>query len=1468
EGVGQTLRTSVRRRHRRKLTNSKTEAGVSARLPSPGPETSAPPPAGSPTPTRRRPPRTRPARWVPHCDRRPQGLRHSGPRGLRGPGPPFSPEPSRRHLGAAASRARGGGGSGAYPAEGRSGRAEVTETAAARTRDYTGAPVTPEGRGGPQKLEEATMACRLSRPVDIMTSGNRSHPAEFLLLGLSDDPALQPLLFGLFLSTYLVTVLGNLLIILAIGSAPHLHTPMYFFLSNLSLVDICFTSTTVPKMLVNLQTQDRSISYPGCLAQIGFVLTFVGYENGILVSMAFDRFVAICHPLRYNVIMNPRLCGLLLLLSFLVGVLDALLHTLMTLHLSFCTDLKIPHFFCELAHILKLACSDILINNIFVYLVTSLLGVIPISGIIFSYVQIVSSVLKIPSTGGKYKAFSICGSHLIVVSLFYGAGFGVYLSSASTHASRNSAIVSVMYTVITPMMNPFIYSLRNKDMMSPTLLVSVSLDGAAASGLENRIWMVPTVHLPTGSIEMGPRNKTGVPEFLLLEVTADPALQPLLFTVFLSVYTVTLLGNLLIVLTVAADSRLHNPMHCLLCTLSFTDVCFSTTIIPEMLANLRAQSRGITYAGCLTQTYFVLVFASLESSLLAIMAYDRYVAICHPLRYGVIMTPCLCGLLVLGSACLSVADALLHSLMLLPLAFCTRREIPLFFCEAVQLIQLACSDTLINNVLIYLATGIFGGAPLCGIFFSYTQIVSSVLRIPSADGKYKAFSTCGSHLSVVSLFYGTGLGVYVSSALTDSSRNTAVASMVYTVVPQMLNPFIYSLRNRDMKGAIFFISFTERPLSSASRGIVPMEPRNRTSALEFLLLGLTENADQETLLFVVFLFMYVVTAVGNLLIILAISADAHLHTPMYLLLANLSLVDFCLATNTVPKMLVSIQTGSKSISYACCLAQMYFFHFFGIMDSVLIAVMAYDRFVAICHPLRYASIMSPRRCGLLVGGPWALSCLLSLTHILLMARLVFCGSHALPHYFCDLTPLLRLSCSDTTVNQVFVLAVAGLVIATPFACILASYARILAAVLQAPSAGGRRKAFSTCSSHLSVVALFFGTTIGVYLCPSSVRTAVKEKASAVMYTAVTPMLNPFIYSLRNRDLKGALRRLVGRRVSAAEIFFISFTERPLSSASRGIVPMEPRNRTSALEFLLLGLTENADQETLLFVVFLFMYVVTAVGNLLIILAISADAHLHTPMYLLLANLSLVDFCLATNTVPKMLVSIQTGSKSISYACCLAQMYFFHFFGIMDSVLIAVMAYDRFVAICHPLRYASIMSPRRCGLLVGGPWALSCLLSLTHILLMARLVFCGSHALPHYFCDLTPLLRLSCSDTTVNQVFVLAVAGLVIATPFACILASYARILAAVLQAPSAGGRRKAFSTCSSHLSVVALFFGTTIGVYLCPSSVRTAVKEKASAVMYTAVTPMLNPFIYSLRNRDLKGALRRLVGRRVSAAES
>ncbi|XP_059551208.1 olfactory receptor 7E24-like [Myotis daubentonii] len=295
---------------------------------------------------------------------------------------------------------------------------------------------------------------------------NLTHVSEFFLLGLSDDLALQPLLLGLFLSMYLVAVLGNMLIILTVSSDSHLHTPMYFFLCNLSLADICFISTTVPKMTVGILTHSRVISYGACLTQMSFLILFACMDDLLLTVMAYDRFVAICHPLHYSAIMNPHLCCFLVLVSFFISLLDSQLHNLIVLQFTCFKDVNISNFFCDTSQLLHLACSDTITNNIVMYFVGAIFGGVPLAGIIGSYYKIVSSILRVPSIGGKYKAFSTCGSHLLIVCLFYGTALGGYLGSALLPSPRKDVVASVMYTVVTPMLNPFIYSLRNRDIKS------------------------------------------------------------------------------------------------------------------------------------------------------------------------------------------------------------------------------------------------------------------------------------------------------------------------------------------------------------------------------------------------------------------------------------------------------------------------------------------------------------------------------------------------------------------------------------------------------------------------------------------------------------------------------------------------------------------------------------------------------------------------------------------------------------------------------------------------------------------------------------------------------------------------------------------------------------------------------------------------------------------------------------------
>ncbi|KAM5190471.1 olfactory receptor 7E178-like [Callospermophilus lateralis] len=265
---------------------------------------------------------------------------------------------------------------------------------------------------------------------------------------------------------YLVTVLGNLLIILAVSSDSHLHTPMYLFLCNLSLADICVISTTVPKMIVDIQTHSRVISYVGCLTQMSCFIIFGCMDDMLLTVMAYDRFVAICHPVHYLVIMSPRLCGFLVFMSLLFSIFVSQIHILIALELTSFTEVEISNFFCDPAQVLSLSCSVSVFGLIIKDFIGAIYGFFPVSGILFSYCKIVSSILRSPSLGGKYKAFSICGSHLSVVCLFYGTGIGVYLGSAVSSSPKKDVVSSVMYSVVTPMLNPFTYSLRNEDIKS------------------------------------------------------------------------------------------------------------------------------------------------------------------------------------------------------------------------------------------------------------------------------------------------------------------------------------------------------------------------------------------------------------------------------------------------------------------------------------------------------------------------------------------------------------------------------------------------------------------------------------------------------------------------------------------------------------------------------------------------------------------------------------------------------------------------------------------------------------------------------------------------------------------------------------------------------------------------------------------------------------------------------------------
>ncbi|XP_021027397.1 olfactory receptor 145-like [Mus caroli] len=296
-----------------------------------------------------------------------------------------------------------------------------------------------------------------------MAFGNRSFVTEFILIGLTDQSNIQLPLFFLFLVMYMVTMTGNLGLVILIGLNSHLHTPMYFFLFNLSLIDLCYSSVFTPKMLLNFILNKNIISYTGCMTQLYFYSFFVISECYVLMSMAYDRYVAICNPLLYNIAMSPKICSYLMLGSYLMAFSGAMAHTGCMLRLTFCDANTINHYFCDILPVMQLSCTSTYVNELEVFIVVGINILVPSITIFISYGFILSSIFRINSNEGRSKAFSTCSSHIIAVSLFFGSGAFMYLKPSSAGSMNEGKISSVFYTNVVPMMNPLIYSLRNKD---------------------------------------------------------------------------------------------------------------------------------------------------------------------------------------------------------------------------------------------------------------------------------------------------------------------------------------------------------------------------------------------------------------------------------------------------------------------------------------------------------------------------------------------------------------------------------------------------------------------------------------------------------------------------------------------------------------------------------------------------------------------------------------------------------------------------------------------------------------------------------------------------------------------------------------------------------------------------------------------------------------------------------------------
>ncbi|XP_070611098.1 olfactory receptor 5V1-like [Erythrolamprus reginae] len=296
-----------------------------------------------------------------------------------------------------------------------------------------------------------------------MAFSNHTLVSEFVLLGFSNNTPGQVYLILLFLTIYLVTILGNFMIISLILVDSHLHSPMYFFLSHLSFLDVCYSTVTVPRILANLLLQRHTISFNLCFAQMFFLMVFSGSECWLLAIMAYDRYAAICQPLRYSHLMSPHVCIQAAVIIWIWGFLDAAVHTALASNLHFCGNNQIHHIFCDLPPLLKIACGNKSVSEITIHIATAFVGLGPFLFVVISYCYILASILRIRSNSGRQKAFSTCSSHLLVVILYFGNGSVNYNQPSAGYSLETDTLISTMYCIVTPMMNPLIYSLRNKE---------------------------------------------------------------------------------------------------------------------------------------------------------------------------------------------------------------------------------------------------------------------------------------------------------------------------------------------------------------------------------------------------------------------------------------------------------------------------------------------------------------------------------------------------------------------------------------------------------------------------------------------------------------------------------------------------------------------------------------------------------------------------------------------------------------------------------------------------------------------------------------------------------------------------------------------------------------------------------------------------------------------------------------------
>ncbi|KAM9173482.1 uncharacterized protein ACDP82_000586 [Pangshura tecta] len=625
---------------------------------------------------------------------------------------------------------------------------------------------------------------------------------------------------------------------------------------------------------------------------------------------------------------------------------------------------------------------------------------------------------------------------------------------------------------------------------------------------------------------------------------------------FVMLYFIGLLGNVMLLFVVGKEQTLHKPMYLLLCMLALTDIGTSTSVMPKALCIFWFNLKSITVGGCLTQMFFLHMVSAMQSAVLVTMAFDRYVAICNPLRYATILTNAQIAKLGLVGLTRAVLIMLPGPLLLSRQPFCGNHIIPHTYCEHMAVAKISCGDITFNRTYGLMVAFVVMGLDLTLIALSYGLIIRAILRISSKQAHQKALNTCTAHICVILISYTSNLFTILTHRFGQriAPHVHIILANLYFLVPTMLNPIIYGVKNkefRDIVGKYIWYHGHKNGTQDSGRSCTRANDRGTLSISEpdqrinhhmaafnltlfdpsvFILTGIPGSEAAHIWISIPFSMFYIISLFGNITVLFVIGKEQTLHKPMYLLLCMLALTDISMSTSVMPKALCIFWFNLKGITVGDCLTQMFFLHVVSGMKSAILVIMAFDHYIAICNPLRYTTILTNARIAKLglVGLTRAVLCILPLP--LLLHRQPFCAKRIIPHTYCEHIAVAKMSCGDITVNRMYGLVMAFVVIGLDVTLIALSYGLVIRAVLRISSKQVHQKAFNTCTAHICVIL----TSYASYLFSNLTHrfgqgiTSNMHIILANLYFLIPPMLNPIIYGIKTKELRDKVSKYIFR----------------------------------------------------------------------------------------------------------------------------------------------------------------------------------------------------------------------------------------------------------------------------------------------------------------------------------------------------